>query len=628
MRNDGRMTGAGDAARPDVGAWLRKLGEERSKAKRRWRARATALLGCTVPALLATAGDARAQQQTFHLDRLEVPGAPDDGIALFRPVTDKRSLFFAQLGLGYDLNPLHTRNITSDAATLNSNPSGVIQHQFAQYSTVGFEFLDRVIVSATLPVYWIQSGQIPNYVNGGFGTTTANTFQTGGPGVGDTRLDFRGVVLRSEDRRAALGAQLSMFAPSGTSSNFGGDGSTSLMLMVTGEYAFQIAKNISIIGVANSGVHFRPVDSINSPPNNGLGIGNEWRWAAGAFLPLKDGKYRVGATIFGQTGLDSGGTTGNTFFTKQNTPIEWQAEGRMKFGQTDHFWAGVGAGSRLDMAYGAPDFRIVALIGVYVPILDSDANSPENKLARRQKWRDQHAGDADNDGIPDDIDACPTEPEDHLGNDPSDGCPMPADRDGDGIPDQYDKCPDVPEDKDGIDDGDGCPEDDADHDGIPDTTDACPKEPGQPNPDPKKNGCPTFIHLEGKVIQISQQVHFATNSATILPDSFPMLKEIADLLKANTQIKKMSIEGHTDDRGPDDYNLKLSQARANSVMAWLTQHGIEQGRLEAHGYGEAKPIADNKTEAGRLANRRVEFKIADSEDTNKVQKPQKNEEVP
>jgi outer membrane protein OmpA-like peptidoglycan-associated protein len=93
-----------------------------------------------------------------------------------------------------------------------------------------------------------------------------------------------------------------------------------------------------------------------------------------------------------------------------------------------------------------------------------------------------------------------------------------------------------------------------------------------------------------------------------------MLQEIANLLKANPQIKRMTIDGHTDDRGEADMNKKLSDGRSNSVMRWLVQHGVEQERLEAHGYGEERPIADNATNEGRAANRRVEFKILD-EDT-------------
>jgi outer membrane protein OmpA-like peptidoglycan-associated protein len=340
----------------------------------------------------------------------------------------------------------------------------------------------------------------------------------------------------------------------------------------------------------------------------------------GAFVPIKQGKFRFGGTLYGQTGIENTAPIGNTVFTKHNTPLEWNLEARMKFGKKDEFWAGFAGGSRVMNGYGAPDLRLLALVGMMIPLIDSDASSPDRKAAQREKWRSEHSGDSDGDGIPDDLDACPNEPEDHQGNDTSDGCPLPPDKDGDGIPDMYDRCPDVPEDRDGIDDGDGCPEDDADHDGIPDAQDACPKEPGQKNPDPKKNGCPSFIKLEGSVVRILQQVHFATASTQILPDSFPMLQEIANLLKANPQIKKMSIDGHTDDRGDNAMNQKLSEGRAASVRVWLTQHGVEGDRLESHGYGEDKPIADNTTDTGRAANRRVEFKILEEEDTNKPSK--------
>lgn len=559
--------------------------------------------------------------KTFHLDRLEVPGAPDDGIALFRPATQQRNIFYGQLALGYSLRPLKVRNITQDTSVLaRTDRTSVIQDQFTVYGSAGFQLLDRATFGVTFPWSPIQDGGNPNYGAGdvqGPGGTRSTVVSPGGPSASDLRLDFRGTLVRSDDRKSAFGAQISVFAPTGSSANFGGDNGTAAMIMFTGEHTIKF-----ITLAANIGVHFRPRHAINDPNGgSGLGIGNEWRWALGGFIPIKDGKYRLGATIFGSTGIESDNIIGDTFFRKENTPIEWQVEGRMKFGPSDHWWVGAGGGSRLFVnAYGTPDFRVVGLLGAYIPILDSDAKSPERKAELRARWRNERMSDRDHDGIPDDIDACPDDAEDHQGNDPNDGCPMPPDRDGDGIPDQYDKCPDTPEDKDGVDDGDGCPEDDADSDGIPDAQDACPKEPGQKNTDPKKNGCPSFIKVEGNVVRIMQQVHFATGSAVILPESFPMLQEITNLLKANKGIKKMSIEGHTDNRGPADLNKKLSGDRAASVMNWLIQHGVEAGRLESHGYGLEKPIEPNDTDAGRAANRRVEFKILDEEDSNKIQK--------
>ena len=246
-------------------------------------------------------------------------------------------------------------------------------------------------------------------------------------------------------------------------------------------------------------------------------------------------------------------------------------------------------------------------------IEDTNPRSPDERARVRASIREGQK-DTDGDGIPDDVDACPTVPEDHKDPDPNDGCPAPSDRDGDGIPDDVDKCPDQPEDFDGIQDEDGCPEDDADHDGIPDAVDACPLEPGSPDPDPKKNGCPKFIHLEGSQVRVLQQVHFATGSATILPDSFPMLTEIVQLLKLTPAIRRMMIEGHTDNRGDAAMNLDLSKRRAASVKAWLIQHGIATDRLDSEGYGLTKPITTNDTVEGRAANRRVEFKITQEDE--------------
>ena len=574
---------------------------------------------CVAAAGLMLASEARAQQSTFHLDRLEMPGSPDDGLVLFRPVTQPKPTFFAQLGLGYQLRPLHTNNITTDKTTLDSSHGGVIQDQFATYATVGLEVGDRFIAAATLPVAWIQDGYQPNFSGSLLNTNRRTSFSTSGPGAGDMRIDFRAVAYRSPDRTFAVGAQLSVFAPTGTASNFGGDGLTSAMVMGTIEYT--PIRWITL--VANTGFHFRPDNSINDPQHDqGLGIGNEWRWAVGGFIPLKDEKgferFRIGGTIFGQTGIESSNIIGDTAFTKRNTPVEYNGEFRMRFGPKDNWWWGAGAGSRILNGYGAPELRIVGLIGVHFPLVDSDATSPDRKALLREKWKNRAVGDADHDGVPDDVDACPNDPEDHLGNDPGDGCPLPPDKDGDGIPDQYDRCPDKPEDKDGVDDSDGCPEDDADQDGIPDAQDHCPNVPGHKNPDPKVNGCPTSIEIQsdGKIF-VLQQVHFETGSTVIAADSFPMLQEIAEYLKVTTKIRKMSIEGHTDDRGDAAMNLKLSQGRATSVMTWLSQHGIEASRLEAHGYGEEKPLESNDTDAGRKANRRVEFKITEQSDPSK-----------
>lgn len=101
-------------------------------------------------------------------------------------------------------------------------------------------------------------------------------------------------------------------------------------------------------------------------------------------------------------------------------------------------------------------------------------------------------------------------------------------------------------------------------------------------------------------------VFFDFDKATLKPESDPVLQKAAGVMKARPAVKA-EVQGHTDNVGGDDYNMKLSAARAASVMQWLTSHGIDASRLGAKGYGKAQPVADNATDAGRARNRRVEL---------------------
>jgi OmpA-OmpF porin, OOP family len=213
--------------------------------------------------------------------------------------------------------------------------------------------------------------------------------------------------------------------------------------------------------------------------------------------------------------------------------------------------------------------------------------------------------DNDKDGLADKIDKCPNEPEDKDGFEDDDGCPDP-DNDGDGLADKIDKCPDEPEDKDGFEDDDGCPDLDNDKDGIADADDKCPLEPGVP-PD----GCPkkyNLVVVTEKKIELKQTVYFDTNKATIKAVSFALLDDVAAALRDNPKLE-VEIQGHTDSQGRDDLNKKLSQRRAESVKAYLTRKGVDASRMVPKGYGEDVPIADNRTAGGRSQNRRVEFVI-------------------
>ena len=120
---------------------------------------------------------------------------------------------------------------------------------------------------------------------------------------------------------------------------------------------------------------------------------------------------------------------------------------------------------------------------------------------------------------------------------------------------------------------------------------------------------PDKVILTASNIAILDKVQFETGKAALLPASFPLLDEIVKVMKDNPQLELVEVDGHTDSTGSADFNRKLSQQRAESVMKYLTGKGIKQARLEAKGFGPDKPIADNESDAGREANRRVEFNI-------------------
>ena len=181
------------------------------------------------------------------------------------------------------------------------------------------------------------------------------------------------------------------------------------------------------------------------------------------------------------------------------------------------------------------------------------------------------------------------------------------DSDGDGVLDKDDLAPTEPEDKDGFKDEDGAPEADNDHDGILDGDDECPELAGEAD----RRGCPrrTFVKIEDGKIIIIGKVQFQSGSAEIDKNSEPLLDQIAQALEGNSSVRKLRIEGHTDNVGDDTGNQKLSEARAKSVKDALTRRGVDGDRLETAGLGETRPIAPNDTAGGRQKNRRVEFII-------------------
>jgi outer membrane protein OmpA-like peptidoglycan-associated protein len=251
-------------------------------------------------------------------------------------------------------------------------------------------------------------------------------------------------------------------------------------------------------------------------------------------------------------------------------------------------------------------------------ILDPDDRCPDDP-EDYDGWEDTDGcpddQDTDGDGITDNTDTCVLEPEDRDEHLDDDGCPEPDD-DLDGILDADDQCDREPEDRDGHADQDGCPEPDNDSDGFPDVTDRCPNEPGIE----AEQGCPrqyVDVEVTSEGIVIHQQIFFETNRAVIRSRSFPILDTVAQVMRDFPDIT-IEVQGHTDSRGRDEHNMRLSQARAESVRTYLVSQGIPAERMTAHGYGETQPIESNATREGRDLNRRVEFRRTDARATGRT----------
>lgn len=209
-------------------------------------------------------------------------------------------------------------------------------------------------------------------------------------------------------------------------------------------------------------------------------------------------------------------------------------------------------------------------------------------------------GDKDADGLTDNDDSCP----DQAGPKENKGCPD-SDKDADGTVDRLDACIDVAGEK----DNKGCPYPDTDGDGVNDRVDNCLNDKG-----PATNqGCPDkvkqLVVITREKLIIKDKVYFDTGKATLQARSSTLLDQIAAILTTHVEIKLLQVEGHTDNTGVAEQNLKLSQDRADSVKAYFVKKGVNESRVKSVGFGQEKPADSNDTPVGRDNNRRVEFNI-------------------
>jgi outer membrane protein OmpA-like peptidoglycan-associated protein len=468
---------------------------------------------------------------------------------------------------------------------------------------------DHLRFGLNFPVAFFQDGQ---------GATTPTTRYELGSHVaaGDLRLSIDALLYGKYRGPLELALGASLYTPTGSRDSFTSDGSVHATphVLLAGE-------TTGFLYSAHLGMNLRTqTDAFANSP-----MGSEITFGASAGARADHDRIVLGPELYGSTVFSKG----DAFFARQTTPLELLLGGHYLAGKSVR--VGVGVGPGLTRGFGTPLLRLVGSVEWVQPIEEPKPPPPPPKPK-----------DRDHDGILDPDDACPDEPGVKTDDPKTNGCPPPKDRDGDGIMDPEDACPTIPgvktdnpktngcppPDRDGdgvLDAEDACPDEpgvrtddpktngcpppkDRDGDGIINSEDACPDDPGPRNDDPKKNGCPV-AHIEKGEIRIREQVQFAYNSAQILNASDFILEAVMKIMNDNPKITSVEVQGHTDNKGGDTYNKKLSDRRAASVVKWLVSHGIDRKRLTSAGFGKDRPIDTNDTDEGRANNRRVEFHI-------------------
>ncbi len=471
---------------------------------------------------------------------------------------------------------------------------------------------ERLRLGANLPIAVMNNGDTLDLGGGG-------TFESSqGAGVGDLRLGADVRLLGEYRSTFSLAAGLQAHLPTGKQDAFTGDGKVRIVprLLAAGDIS-------KFAYAVRAGFNYRA----QQEDFDGEAFGSEMTFGAAAGVRLVDDKLLLGPEVYGSTVVSDGG---DGAFDRKTTPLEVVLGGHYTLAEDWRLGAGVGPG--LTRGYGSPELRVLASVEYFPAVKQDKAPEPADRdqdgIVDGQDACPDVPGvatddpkthgcpppnDRDADGIFDEVDACPDDKGVASDDPKKHGCPLPADRDGDGIVDELDACPDEK----GVETADpktnGCPPPkDSDGDGIVDPEDACPDLAGPPNEDPKKHGCPK-AKVVGKKIEILERVEFDTNKATIRPESDGVLQAVLEVLTKYPNIKKVRVEGHTDNRGGAGYNLNLSRRRAAAVVKWLTDKGVDVARLTSQGVGQTKPTDSNDTAEGRQNNRRVEFNIIEIE---------------
>jgi outer membrane protein OmpA-like peptidoglycan-associated protein len=413
-------------------------------------------------------------------------------------------------------------------------------------------------IGLVVPIIAYQSGE---------GSEPGGSIQNAG--IGDPRLEIKGMFLDIVGFR--MGARLAITAPVGHYASSGSDFMGSPLPTFEPQLLASYTAGRVIAGL-NVGFLIRESQSVGDYEQK-----SALTWNAGVGVDIfdfyKPNGLRIAAEMNGQAGIN--------FESLVETPMEVLVGA--KYRTRNDLILSAGAGPGASTAVGTPAFRV--FIGIaYDPIVDSCPAGAEDYDGYQD---DDNCIDPDNDGdgVLDEDDDCPNDAEDMDKFKDEDGCPE-VDNDGDTFRDDVDRCPMIPEDFDDFEDDDGCPE----------------EGPGKAS-----------VKITDTQLLISSKVYYDYDKVAIKEVSYPILNAVAEALNNNPSVKKVQIEGHSDNEGTETYNQKLSENRAKAVRKYLINKKVAPQRLIYKGYGFSRPKASNRTEEGKAINRRVEFTIVEKD---------------
>jgi cysteine-rich repeat protein len=474
--------------------------------------------GLAILIVVSWVGSAQAQRKTdgFRVDRFEMAPSVDDGLVVQDPGVLRHMAWSVNATLGF------TNTVLRVVPKLSSDDGvDVVGSRLSGYLDFAMGLRERFEIDVAVPFALAQSTE--SGMAAGFTLKDAGT-----SAVGDARVGGS-VLFYGRHTGPQVGLTATVAVPVGSKHSFTGDGGVGAELLATGGFV-----EPSYRVIVNGGVRFRPEANYVTSDQ-----GTELIGRAGIVVPVAHQRLMTSLELdlmARASGRDAGKALGS--------PILALLGARYHF--PSGLCTGAGVGMGLTEAPGSPAVRMLVTVGY----------SPEPKKPKQ--------------GPP----------------------PSPLDSDGDGIVDNLDKCPSQPEDFNGFEDDDGCPDVESDKDKIVDS----PPDPGAP------------LTLE-QVITLPAPIEFKFDTAIMLPGAEVYLRQVLAVLQQHPEVQKLEIQGHTSSEGGPEYNMRLSNDRAKAVLTWLVDHGIDGQRLVPHGYGLTQPLVPNDSEPHMQRNRRVQFRL-------------------